>query len=319
MIFNDKIFVAGHKGLVGSAIIRCLKKQGFLNIITRSHHELDLINQLEVQKFFNNEKPDYVILAAAKVGGIYANNKFPAEFIYENIMIEANVIHASFQNNVKRLLFLGSTCIYPKESKQPMSEYELLKGELEATNEPYAIAKIAGIKICESYNRQYDTDFRSVMPTNLYGINDNFHELNSHVIPALIRRFHEAKINADSDVIVWGSGNAMREFLYIDDMAEASIFVLGLEKSVYQKNTKSMLSQINIGTGVDITIREMAETMKRVVGFKGELKFDTSKPDGTPRKLVDTSRINNMGWKYQIDLEEGLNKTYKWYLENINS
>ena len=316
---DSKIYIAGHRGLVGSAIIRQLESRGFNNLITRTHSELDLTNQSEVQAFFQDQKPDYVILAAAKVGGIHANSTYPAEFIYENMMIEANVIDAAYRNGVERLLFLGSTCIYPKAVQQPMREDALLTGVLEPTNEPYALAKIAGIKLCESYNRQYGTNFRSVMPTNLYGINDNFHPENSHVIPALMRRFHEAKLNNDSEVMVWGSGNAMREFLYVDDMAAASLFVLELDDDIYRSNTKPMLSHINVGTGVDVTIREMAETMKRVVGFKGELKFDSSKPDGAPRKLIDVSRLTSMGWRYSVDLEDGLKKTYTWYLENEES
>ncbi|BAS67687.1 GDP-L-fucose synthase [Bathymodiolus septemdierum thioautotrophic gill symbiont] len=312
---DSRIYIAGHRGLVGSAIVRALKKQGFTNLITRTHKELDLVNQQAVGDFFKQEKPDFVILAAAKVGGIYANNVYPADFIYQNIMIEANVIHSSYKHKVKRLLFLGSTCIYPKAVKQPMREDALLTDVLEPTNEPYALAKIAGIKLCESYNRQYGTDFRSVMPTNLYGINDNFHPENSHVIPALMRRFHEARINNDAEVVVWGSGKAMREFLYVDDMAQASLFVLTLDEKTYQANTKPMLSHINVGTGVDITIREMAQTMKQVVGFKGKLVFDTTKPDGAPRKLIDVARLSKMGWQYSVALEEGLAQTYQWYLE----
>ncbi|WP_369178141.1 GDP-L-fucose synthase family protein [Candidatus Thiodubiliella endoseptemdiera] len=315
---NSKIYIAGHRGLVGSAIIRELEKQGFNNLITRTHKELDLINQAEVQSFFQQEKPDYVILAAAKVGGIHANNVYPADFIYQNMMIEANVIHSAYEYQVKRLLFLGSTCIYPKAVQQPMREDALLTDVLEPTNEPYALAKIAGVKLCESYNRQHSTDFRSVMPTNLYGINDNFHPENSHVIPALMRRFHEAKINNDAEVIVWGSGKAMREFLFVDDMAQASLFVLALNEETYQANTKPMLSHINVGTGVDVTIREMAQTMKQVVGFKGKLVFDTTKPDGAPRKLIDVARLSKMGWQYSVTLEEGLAQTYQWYLEQDN-
>ena len=314
MELNDKIYIAGHGGLVGSAIVRQLESRGFVNLLMRTHKELDLTNQAQVQDFFQQEKPDYVILAAAKVGGIHANNTYPADFIYQNMMIEANVINSAYENKVKRLLFLGSTCIYPKAVKQPMREDALLTDVLEPTNEPYALAKIAGIKLCESYNRQHGTDFRSVMPTNLYGVNDSFHPENSHVIPALMRRFHEAKINNDAEVVVWGTGNVKREFLYVDDMAQASIFVLELDEQTYQANTKSMLSHINVGTGVDVTIREMAETMKQVVGFKGNLTFDTAKPDGSPRKLIDVSRLSNMGWKYSIDIEDGLKKTYKWYL-----
>lgn len=312
---NDKIYIAGHKGLVGSAIVRQLQILGFSNILMRTHKELDLTNQAEVQDFFKQEKPDYVILAAGKVGGIHANNTYPADFIYKNLMIEANVINSTYENNVKRLLFLGSTCIYPKSVDQPMREDALLTDVLESTNEPYAIAKIAGIKLCESYNRQHGTDFRSVMPTNLYGINDNFHPENSHVIPALMRRFHEARISNASEVVVWGTGNAMREFLYVDDMAAASLFILELDKETYQANTKPMLSHVNVGTGVDVTILEMAETMKKVVGFEGKLTFDSTKPDGAPRKLINVLKINSMGWKYRTELEAGLQLTYSWFLE----
>ena len=316
MDLNEKIYIAGHRGLVGSAIVRQLKSRGFTNLLMRTHKELDLTNQVSVQTLFKNEQPDYVILAAGKVGGIYANNTYPADFIYQNIMIEANIIQAAYEFKVKRLLFLGSTCIYPKAVEQPMREDAILTNTLEPTNEPYAIAKIAGIKLCESYNRQHDTDFRSVMPTNLYGINDNFHPENSHVIPALMRRFHEAKMNNDKEVTVWGTGNSMREFLYVDDMAAGSLFVLELDEQMYQANTKPMLSHINIGTGKDITIREMAETMKQVVGFKGRLIFDTAKPDGSPRKLIDVTRLSDLGWEYTTKLKEGLEKTYKWYLNN---
>ncbi len=311
---EDKIYIAGHTGLVGSAIVRHLKEKGFHNLILKTHKELDLINQNNVNKFFENEKPDYVVIAAAKVGGILANNSYPANFIYENMMIEANIINASYQNDVRRLLFLGSTCIYPRSVDQPMREDALLTGVLEPTNEPYALAKIAGIKLCESYNRQYGTDFRSVMPTSLYGINDNFHPTNSHVIPALIQRFHNAKENNDDEVVVWGTGKAMREFLYVDDMAEAAIFVLNLEKEIYEENTEEMLSHINIGTGLDVTTKELANTVREVVGFKGKLIFDKSKPDGAPRKLIDVSRLSKMGWNYKTDLKTGLKKTYKWYL-----
>jgi len=317
MDLNDKIYIAGHRGLVGSAIVRQLEKRGFTNLLMRTHKELDLANQAQVQNFFQQEKPDYVILAAAKVGGIHANNTYPADFIYQNMMIEANVINSAYKGKVKRLLFLGSTCIYPKAVEQPMREDALLTDVLEPTNEPYALAKIAGIKLCESYNRQHGTDFRSVMPTNLYGINDNFHPENSHVIPALMRRFHEAKINNDAEVIVWGTGKAMREFLYVDDMAQASLFVLELDEKTYQTNTKSMLSHINVGTGKDTTIREMAETMKQVVGYEGKLTFDTTKPDGAPRKLIDVTRLKRMGWEYGVDLKDGLTKTYNWYLESF--
>jgi GDP-L-fucose synthase len=317
MNLNDKIFIAGHRGLVGSAIVRQLKERGFVNLIIRTHKELNLINQEQVKSFFKQEKPDYVILAAAKVGGINANNTFPADFIYKNIMIEANVINSAYESKVKRLLFLGSTCIYPKSVQQPMREDALLTSTLEPTNEPYALAKIAGIKLCESYNRQHGTDFRSVMPTNLYGINDNFHPENSHVIPALMRRLHQAKLDNDDEVVVWGTGNAMREFLYVDDMAKASLFVLELDEKTYKANTQPMLSHINIGTGKDTTIREMAKIMKRIVGYDGHLTFDTTKPDGAHRKLIDISRLKKMGWEYSIDLKDGLSKTYKWYLESF--
>jgi len=317
MDLKDKIYIAGHRGLVGSAIVRQLKSRGFTNLLMRTHKELDLTNQVQVQTFFEQEKPDYVILAAAKVGGIHANNTYPADFIYQNMMIEANVINSAYENEVKRLLFLGSTCIYPKAVEQPMREDALLTGVLEPTNEPYALAKIAGIKLCESYNRQYGTDFRSVMPTNLYGINDNFHPENSHVIPALMQRFHEAKVNGDAEVVVWGTGKAMREFLYVDDMAKASLFVLELDEETYKANTQPMLSHINVGTGKDVTIREMAETMRQVVGFKGKLIFDITKPDGAPRKLIDVRRLKRMGWKYSIDLKDGLRETYRWYVNNL--
>ena len=319
MNLNDKIYIAGHRGLVGSAIVRKLKERGFVNLIIRTHKELDLTNQAQVKSFFKQEKPDYVILAAAKVGGINANNTFPADFIYKNIMIEANVINSAYESKVKRLLFLGSTCIYPKEVEQPMSEDALLTNILEPTNEPYALAKIAGIKLCESYNRQHGTDFRSVMPTNLYGINDNFHPENSHVIPALMQRFHKAKINNNDKVEVWGTGNPMREFLYVDDMAIASLFVLELDVETYKANTQPMLSHINVGTGRDVTIREVAETMKEVVDFEGKLTFDVTKPDGAPRKLIDVSRLSNMGWTYNVSLKVGLEKTYKWYLSQSHS
>tara|TARA_B110000238_G_C16117331_1_gene435493 strand:+ start:147 stop:1100 length:954 start_codon:yes stop_codon:yes gene_type:complete len=315
MNLNDKIYIAGHRGLVGSAIIRQLESRGFTNLLVRTHKELDLTSQAQVQSFFQQENPDYVILAAAKVGGIHANNTYPADFIYQNMMIEANVINSAYEGKVKRLLFLGSTCIYPKVVEQPMREDALLTDVLEPTNEPYALAKIAGIKLCESYNRQYNTDFRSIMPTNLYGINDNFHPENSHVIPALMRRFHEAKVNNDAEVVVWGTGNAMREFLYVDDMAQASLFVLELDEETYKANTQPMLSHINVGTGKDLTIREMAETMKEVVGYKGRLVFDATKSDGAPRKLIDIARLKNMGWEYSVDLEDGLTKAYEWFLE----
>lgn len=310
---NSKIFVTGHKGLVGSAIVRKLLEYGYKNIITKTRKQLDLTDQKKVDNFLKKEKFDGVINAAAKVGGIYANNTYPADFIYQNLMIEANIIHASYKYNAKRLLFLGSSCIYPKNASQPMKESSLLSDVLESTNEPYAIAKIAGIKLCESYNRQYGTDFRSVMPTNLYGINDNFHPNNSHVIPALMQRFHSAKITNKNEVIIWGTGKPMREFLYVDDMANASIFIMDLDKKDYIQNTKPMLSHINVGTGQDITIKKLSEIMKEVVGFNGELFFDTSKPDGSPRKLIDTSLLSNLGWNYSTKLEEGLVQTYKWY------
>jgi GDP-L-fucose synthase len=316
MELNDLIYVAGHQGMVGSAIVRKLKKKRFNNLLLRTSKELDLMNQAQVQKFFATEKPNIVILAAAKVGGIHSNNTYPAEFIYNNTMIEANVIDSAYKNNVRKLLFLGSTCIYPKLAKQPMSEEELLTGKLEPTNEPYALTKILGIKLCESYNRQYGTDFRSVMPTNLYGINDNFHIENSHVIPALIRRFHDAKINHDPEVSVWGSGKVKREFLFVDDMAEACLFILGLKKNTYLENTEPMLSHINVGCGIDLTINEVAKIIKKVVGFKGEIVFDSSKPDGAPRKLIDISRLTKMGWNYSVNFEEGLKKTYDWYIKN---
>ena len=314
---DSKIYVAGHRGLVGSAIVRNLAQRGITNLITRTHKELDLTNQLAVNEFFETEKPEFVILAAARVGGIHANNTYPADFIYDNLMIEANIIHAAYKNDVKRLLFLGSSCIYPKAVEQPMREDALLTDTLEETNEPYAIAKIAGIKLCESYNRQHGTDYRSVMPTNLYGVGDNFHAENSHVIPALIRRFHEAKINNEPEVVVWGSGKPMREFLYVDDMASASIFVLELDEETYQKNTQPMLSHINVGSGVDCTIAELAQTVKEVIGFTGELKFDATKPDGTARKLMDVSRLKNLGWESSTSLKNGLDATYQWYLSNV--
>ena len=315
MNLNDKIYIAGHRGLVGSAIVRQLESRGFTNLVMRTHNEIDLTNQAQVQNFFTQENPDYVILAAAKVGGIHANNAYPADFIYQNMMIEANVINSAYENKVKRLLFLGSTCIYPKVVEQPIREDALLTDVLEPTNEPYAIAKIAGIKLCESYNRQYGTDFRSVMPTNLYGINDNFHPESSHVIPALIQRLHQAKADNDAKVAVWGTGNARREFLYVDDMAEASLFVLELDEQTYKANTQPMLSHINVGTGKDVTIKEMAEMIRLVVGYEGKLTFDATKPDGSLSKLIDVTRLTNMGWKYSVDLKAGLLKTYKWYLK----
>ena len=304
--------------MVGSAIVRQLEKLEFVNILTESRNNVDLTDQSSVINFFSTNKIDYVVLAAARVGGIFANSEYPAEFIYENLMIECNVIHSSYITGVKRLLFLGSSCIYPKLSKQPIKENALLTGALEPSNEPYAIAKIAGIKLCESYNRQYGTYYRSVMPTNLYGEGDNFHINNSHVVPALLRKFHEAKINNNNSVSIWGDGSAMREFLYVDDMAEACIHIMSFADDTYDSYTKPTLSHINIGSGVDLSIRELAETIKEVVGYKGNLLFDTSKPNGSPRKLLNVSKLNSMGWKYQTNLKTGLKKTYAWYLDNIN-
>ena len=313
---TQRIFIAGHNGMVGSALVRQLENLPDTQLIVRNRNELDLVDQQAVRQFFKAENIDQVYLAAAKVGGIHANNEYPAEFIYENLMIEANIIHAAHLAGVQKLLFLGSSCIYPKMAEQPMTEAALLTGTLEPTNEPYAIAKIAGIKLCESYNRQYGRDYRSVMPTNLYGENDNFHPENSHVIPAMMRRFHEAKLANASQVVVWGSGKPMREFLHVNDMAAASVYVMNLKNETYQANTQPMLSHINVGTGVDCTIRELAETMKKVVGFKGDLVFDTSKPDGTPRKLMDVSRLKALGWQASISLEEGLANTYQWFLQH---
>lgn len=316
----QKIYVAGHRGMVGSAIVRNLQLQGCAKILVRTRDELDLTDQSSVRAFFETEKPDQVYLAAAKVGGIYANNTYPAEFIYQNLMIEANIIESSFKSGVKKLLFLGSSCIYPRVAPQPICEEALLTGVLEPTNEPYAIAKIAGIKLCESYNRQYGqshgVDFRSVMPTNLYGPGDNYHLENSHVIPALIRRFHEAKINSIPFVTIWGSGTPKREFLYVDDMANACIYIMNLDKAVYERITDKMLSHINVGVGNDITIAELAEAIAKVVGYDGGIKFDHTKPDGAPRKLMDSSRMSKLGWNPKICLNEGLHLAYHDFINS---
>ena len=316
MSSQAKIYVAGHRGMVGSAIVRALEAQGHNNIVVRTHAELDLTNQHAVRNFMESERPDQVYLAAAKVGGIHANNTYPAEFIYDNLMVQANVIHQAWSVGVKKLLFLGSSCIYPKAVRQPMREDALLSGILEPTNEPYAVAKIAGIKLCESYNRQYGVDYRSVMPTNLYGVGDNYHPENSHVIPALIRRFHEAKVNGLPEVVIWGSGSPMREFLYVDDMAAASVYVMNLDKTIYDEHTEPMLSHINVGFGSDVTIKELAQTVSKVVGYQGSIGFDTTKPDGTLKKLMDTGRLNSLGWQAKVNLKDGLAKAYLDYLTN---
>lgn len=313
---NMKVYVAGHKGMVGSAILRRLVARPGIEIVTRSHAELDLADQAAVRAFMAAERPDAVVLAAARVGGIHANDTYPAEFIYQNLMIQTNVIHQAHEAGVERLLFLGSSCIYPREAQQPMREDALLTGVLEPTNEPYAIAKIAGIKLCESYNRQYGVDYRCVMPTNLFGPGDNFHPQNSHVVPALLRRFHEAARAGTQEVVVWGSGTPRREFLYVDDMADAALFVMDLPKEVYAANTRPMLSHINVGTGQDISIAELAEAVARVTGFRGRIAFDSSRPDGAPRKLMDISRLAEMGWRARTPFEEGLRKTYESYREN---
>ncbi len=318
---NSKIYIAGHKGLVGSAIVKNLKSKAYTNLIYRTHKELDLTNQEAVSRFFKEEQPEYVILAAAKVGGIVANNTYRADFIYENLQIQNNVIHNAYKYGVKKLMFLGSTCIYPKNSPQPMKEEYLLTSELEYTNEPYAIAKIAGIKMCESYNLQYGTNFISVMPTNLYGINDNFDLETSHVLPALLRKMHEAKINNEPKVEIWGSGRPRREFLYSEDMADACLFLLESRnfKDTYEKNTTEIRNtHINIGTGIDISIKELAQTIKNIVGYKGELYFNETKPDGTMVKLTDPSKLHELGWKHTVELEEGIARVYKWYLEKSN-
>ena len=315
---NPKIYIAGHRGMVGSALLKLLKKKK-VEIITKDKAELDLINQSEVKNFFKTQKIDEVYLAAAKVGGIYANNTFPAEFIYENIMIQTNIIHSAFLSGVKKLLFLGSSCIYPKNANQPMKEEELLTGKLEPTNEPYAIAKISGIKLCESYNRQYykshGIDYRSIMPTNLYGPGDNYHHENSHVVPALIRRFHEAKVKSLPDVTIWGTGTSKREFLYVDDMASASVHVMNLDKITYDNHTSERCSHINAGSGKEVTIKELAETIKKIVEYKGQINFDPTKPDGSPRKLIDSKRLNGLGFQAKINLENGLLKVYKDFIK----
>lgn len=313
MTNQPKIFVAGHRGMVGSAILRALKAEGHERFAMRTHAEMDLTDQQAVNSFFASEKPDHVYLAAARVGGIHANNTYPAEFIYSNLMVQANVIHAAFVHGVQKLLFLGSSCIYPKLAPQPMREDALLTGFLEPTNEPYAVAKIAGIKMCESYNRQYGTDYRSVMPTNLYGPGDSYHAQNSHVVPALIQKFHAAKMEAAPDVTIWGTGRAMREFLYVDDMAAASLHVMNLGKDAYQASTQPMQGHINVGYGSDVTIAELARRVSRVVGYTGQIVFDVSKPDGAPRKLLNSDRLHSLGWRPRVHLDEGLTLAYADY------
>tara|TARA_X000000368_G_scaffold373458_1_gene324481 strand:- start:8307 stop:9269 length:963 start_codon:yes stop_codon:yes gene_type:complete len=313
------IYIAGHNGMVGSAIYRKLIKESNVNLITASKNELNLTNQDDVINFFYESKIDQVYLAAGKVGGIYANNQYPAEFIYENIMIQTNIIHSAHQNNINKLLFLGSSCIYPKYAEQPIKESSILNGELEKTNQPYAIAKIAGIKMCESYNRQFNRDYRSAMPTNLYGQNDNYHGNNSHVIPALIKRFHEAKINKSSSVDVWGSGNALREFLCVDDAADACHLLMNIKKEDYDSVVEPMLSHVNIGTGKDISIKELVIILAKVIDYKGDIRFDGDKPDGTPRKVMDISRISSLGWKPKYKLKEGLDNAYKWFIDHQDS
>lgn len=316
---NSKILIAGASGLVGSALVRCLKENGYSNLLLPTRDQLDLTAQVAVSDFFNENQPEYVFLAAAKVGGIYANSVYPAEFIYQNLMIQNNVIHQAYLNGVKRLLFLGSSCIYPKMAPQPMKEEYLLTGLLEPTNEPYAIAKIAGIKMCEAYNRQYRTQFIAVMPTNLYGPGDNFHPENSHVLPALIRRFHEAKLAGEPNVVVWGSGTPRREFLYVDDMAAGCLFLMSLPNEGLMSTLLNYPRPcfVNLGTGVDLTIRELAEIVSKVVGYSGAIVFDPSKPDGTPRKLQDVSLVNRLGWRAKVDLINGIDKTYRWFVENL--
>lgn len=322
MTIQPKIYIAGHRGMVGSAIMRILKQQGQKNFVTRTHAELELTNQNAVRAFFESERPDQVYLAAAKVGGIHANNTYPAEFIYDNLMVQANVIDAAFNNGVRKLLLLGSSCIYPTLARQPMSENALLTGTLEPTNEPYALAKIAGIKLCESYNRQYgeshDIDYRSVMPANLYGQGDNYHPENSHVIPAMIRRFHEAKVKNTPTVMIWGTGKPLREFLCVDDMASASVFVMNLDKKIYKQHTLPMLSHINVGIGHELNIAELAKTIGKIVGYKGQIDFDITKPDGTPRKLMNTTLLNNLGWQAKVKLEDGLTVAYQDFLKNYS-
>ena len=322
MTSNPKIYIAGHRGMVGSAIVRELERKGYTNLVCRTRQELDLTNQLAVQNFFHQEKPDQVYLAAARVGGIYANNTFPAEFIYDNVMVQSNVIHQAFKHGVKKLLFLGSSCIYPRMASQPMSEDALLTGKLEPTNEPYAIAKIAGIKMCESYNRQYGAthgvDYRSVMPTNLYGPGDNYHPENSHVIPALIRRFHEAKVSGTPQVAIWGSGKPYREFLYVDDMAKASVFVMELAKEQYDQVTEPMQSHLNVGFGSDVTIAQLAQAVAKAVGYLGTIALDPTKPDGSPKKLMNSSRLNTLGWKAAVPLEEGLALAYNNFIKSYS-
>jgi GDP-L-fucose synthase len=313
-----RAYVAGHRGMVGSAIARSLEADG-AEIVTATRSEFDLADQSAVRTFLAKERPDTLVVAAAKVGGIHANNTMPAEFIYENLMIECNLIDSAFRAGVERLLFLGSSCIYPRNAPQPMAEDALLTGMLEPTNEPYAIAKIAGIKLCESYNRQYGTDYRSAMPTNLYGAGDNFHETNSHVLPALLRRFHEAKKAGSEEVVIWGTGTPKREFLHVDDMAAACVFLLNLPKDIYSANTQPMLSHINVGMGSDVSIADLARAIAQVTGFDGRISFDTTKPDGAPRKLLDVSRLTNMGWTARVPLEEGIRQTYDWFLANQGS
>ena len=320
MTSNPKIYIAGHRGMVGSAIVRELERKGHTNLVFRTHQELDLTNQLAVQNFFHQEKPDQVYLAAARVGGIYANNTFPAEFIYDNVMVQSNVIHQAFMHGVKKLLFLGSSCIYPRMASQPMSEDALLTGKLEPTNEPYAIAKIAGIKMCESYNRQYGSthgvDYRSVMPTNLYGPGDNYHPENSHVIPALIRRFHEAKVSGTPQVVIWGSGKPYREFLYVDDMAKASVYVMELAKEQYDQVTEPMQSHLNVGFGSDVTIAQLAQAVAKAVGYPGTIALDPTKPDGSPKKLMNSTRLNTLGWKATVSLDDGLALAYAQFVKD---